>query len=360
MYDFLVVGAGFAGCTIAERLASRSNKKVLLIDKRSHLGGNAYDYYDDHGILIHKYGPHIFHTNSESVFKYLSKFTEWRHYEHRVLAYVNKSLVPIPINLKTINSIYGWNLDSIQLQQYFDKIREPILDIRTSEDVIVNQIGRDLYELFYKNYTKKQWNLYPSQLDKSVTSRIPIRTDVNDRYFNDKYQVMPSDGYSKLFANMVDNKNITVLLDTEYEGIKEIRYKTLIYTGSVDEFFDYKHGKLPYRSLRFKHKTFDKEVFQPVGVINYPNDHKYTRVTEYKHLTGQISDKTTVTYEYPTIEGDPYYPIPTAENKQLYHKYKVLTSSIQNTFFIGRLGSYQYYNMDQVVAQALKLFAKLR
>ncbi|MFC5408153.1 UDP-galactopyranose mutase [Larkinella bovis] len=360
-YDFAIVGAGYAGSVLAERLASQSGKKVLLIDKRPHIGGNAYDYYNEDGILIHLYGPHIFHTNSPEVFGYLSNFTEWRPYEHRVLASVEGQLLPIPINLDTVNKLYGKNFTSEELSEYFKTVGEPVEDIRTSEDVVVSQVGRDLYEKFFKNYTKKQWGVYPSELDKSVTSRIPTRTNQDDRYFSDEFQSMPLHGFTKMFEKMVDQPNITLMLSTDFRDVKDsLSYDQLIYTGPVDEYFDHCFGKLPYRSLRFEHQTLNEEWHQPVAVVNYPNDHAYTRVTEYKHLTGQEHPtKTSITFEYPQSEGDPYYPVPMPENAELYRKYKQLADQQENVHFVGRLGTYRYYNMDQVVAQALTLYKKL-
>jgi UDP-galactopyranose mutase len=361
MYDYLIVGAGFAGSVLAERLAAGSKKRVLIIDKRNHIGGNAYDHYNEDGILIHKYGPHIFHTNSDEVFEYLSRFTPWRPYEHKVLASVDKKLLPIPINLDTVNKLYNKRMTSEQLEKYFESIREEIQYIKTSEDVVVSQVGRDLYEKFFRGYTRKQWGCDPSELDKSVTSRIPTRTNRDDRYFTDKHQAMPLYGYTKMFENMLNHQNIHIMLNTDYKDIDGvIPYKEIIYTGPVDEFFDYCYGKLPYRSLSFKHETVNKKQFQPVAVVNYPNDNKYTRITEYKHLTGQShSEKTSITYEFPSWEGDPYYPVPRAENAELYRKYKELADALPNVHFVGRLATYRYYNMDQVVAQALTTYKHL-
>lgn len=360
MFDYLIVGAGFAGSVLAERLATRSNKKVLIIDKRSHIGGNAYDHYNEEGILVHKYGPHIFHTNSKDVFDYLSQFTEWRSYEHRVLASVDGQLVPMPINLDTINTLYGLNLTSFQLEEWFESVAEKVPVIRTSEDVVVSKIGRELYEKFFKNYTRKQWAMDPSELDKSVTSRVPTRTNRDNRYFTDTYQAMPLHGYTRMFENMLAHLNIKIMLNTDYrEIINVIPYKEMIFTGPVDEYFDYKFGKLPYRSLEFRHETLNTETFLPTAVVNYPNEHAYTRVTEFKYLTGQKHPKTSVVYEFPRAEGDPYYPVPRPENAELYNKYKKLADQTPHVHFVGRLATYKYYNMDQVVAQALTLYKKI-
>jgi UDP-galactopyranose mutase len=360
MFDYLIVGAGFAGSVLAERLASQAGKKVLVCDRRSHIAGNAYDHYNDDGILVHRYGPHIFHTNSRDVFEYLSNFTEWRRYEHRVLASVDGQLVPIPINLDTINKLYSLSLTAFQVEEFFASVAEPKDSIRTSEDVVVSKVGRELYEKFFRNYTRKQWDMDPSELDRSVTARVPTRTNRDDRYFTDTYQAMPLHGFTRMFEAMLSHPNIKVMLNTDYREIQQvIPYKEMIYTGPVDEFFDLRFGKLPYRSLQFKHETLNENVHQPAAVINYPNEHLYTRVTEFKYLTGQEHPKTSIVYEYPKAEGDPYYPVPRPENAELYKKYKELADATPDVHFVGRLATYKYYNMDQVVAQALALFAKL-
>ena len=360
MFDYLIVGAGFAGSVLAERLASQFGKKVLIIDTRSHIGGNAYDHYDNSGILVHKYGPHIFHTNSRNVFEYLSQFTEWRPYEHRVLASVDGQCVPIPINLDTINKLYGLNLTSFQLEEFFASVAEPKDYIHTSEDVVVSKVGRELYEKFFRNYTRKQWDIDPSELDKSVTARVPTRTNRDDRYFTDSYQAMPLHGYTRMFEKMLSHANIKIMLNTDYREIASvIPYREMIYTGPVDGFFDYRYGKLPYRSLEFKHETINAPVHQPAPVINYPNEHLYTRVTEFKYLTGQEHSKTSIVYEYPRAEGDPYYPVPRPENAEIYKQYKALADATPGVHFVGRLATYKYYNMDQVVAQALTLYNQL-
>ncbi len=359
-YDYLVVGAGFAGSVLAERLATVLDKRVLIIDKRDHVGGNTFDYLDAAGILVHRYGPHIFHTNSAEVIDYLSQFTEWRDYEHRVLASVDGQLLPIPINLDTINRLYNLSLDAAGMQAFLaERVENPAL-IRTSEDIVVSRVGRDLYTKFFQGYTRKQWGLDPSQLDSSVAGRIPIRFSRDDRYFADTFQVMPRDGYTRLFERMLDHPNIEQALGIDYREVRKLYpgIKT-IFTGPVDEFFDYRFGKLPYRSLSFDHKTFDREQYQSAPVVNYPNDHSYTRVTEFKYLTGQKSSKTSVVFEYPQAEGDPYYPIPRPENAALYARYRELAERAEDVHFVGRLATYRYYNMDQVVAQALSVARKI-
>jgi UDP-galactopyranose mutase len=360
MFDYLIVGAGYAGSVLAERLAAGAGKKVVIIDKRPHIGGNAYDHYNEAGVLVHRYGPHIFHTNSREVFEYLSRFTEWRPYEHRVRASVDGQLLPIPINLDTVNQLYGLNLTSFQLEDFFASVAEKKEQIRTSEDVIVNKVGRELYEKFFRNYTRKQWGMDPSELDAQVTARVPVRTNRDDRYFTDTYQAMPLRGYTRMFENMLDHPNIKIMLNTDYREVERmIPFREMIYTGPVDEFFEFRFGKLPYRSLEFKHQTLDQQVWQPAPVVNYPNEHPYTRITEFKYLTGQEHAKTSIVYEFPRAEGDPYYPVPRPENTELYKKYQALADATPGVHFAGRLATYKYYNQDQVVAQALTLYKKL-
>ncbi|MGI8786474.1 MAG: UDP-galactopyranose mutase [Pyrinomonadaceae bacterium] len=344
MFDYLIVGADFAGSVLAERLAVGSDKKVLICDRRPHIAGNAFDFYNDEGILIHKYGPHIFHTNSKDVFDYLSRFTEWRSYQHRVLAFVDGMLVPMPINLDTINKLYGLNLTAFEVEEFFEKLAEKREHIKTSEDVVVSKIGRELYEKFFRNYTRKQWGLDPSQLDASITARVPTRTNRDDRYFTDSYQAMPKHGYTKMFERMLDSPNIKIMLNCDYREIQnQIDFKEMIYTGPVDAFFNYRYGKLPYRSLEFKHETHNTEVFQSAPVVNYPNEQAFTRITEFKYLTGQEHRKTSIVYEFPRAEGDPYYPIPRKENADFYAKYKTLADARPDVHFVGRLATYKYY-----------------
>jgi len=363
-YDYLIVGAGFAGSVLAERLASQHGARVLLIDRRNHVGGNAYDEKDDAGILYHKYGPHIFHTNSDAVVDYLSQFTEWRPYEHRVLACVRGKQVPIPINRTTLNKLFDANLETDEdAEKYLASRAEPVDEIQTSEDVVINAVGEELYRLFFRGYTRKQWGLDPSELDKQVTSRIPTRTNTDDRYFSDTFQAMPLDGYTAMFERMLDHPLIDKALGVDFRDMKDRAYEIadhIIYTGPIDEYFDFRFGKLPYRSLKFDHQTLDQEWFQPVAVVNYPSeDVPFTRISEYKHLTGQEHPRTTITYEYPSAEGDPYYPIPRPENQELFKKYEALADQTGKVTFVGRLATYRYYNMDQIVGQALATFRRM-
>ncbi len=361
-YDYLIVGAGFAGSILAERLASQHNASVLLIDRRPHIGGNAYDEKNAAGILYHKYGPHIFHTNSEQVVEYLSQFTEWRPYEHRVLAQARGQLVPIPINRTTLNMLFDAKLETDEDAAAFLASRaEPVEDIRTSEDVVVNAIGRELYELFFRGYTRKQWDLDPSELDKQVTSRIPTRTNTDDRYFADTFQAMPLHGYTAMFEKMLDHPLIEIRTGVDFRDVRdEVDAGHIIYTGPIDEYFDFRFGKLPYRSLKFDHQTIEQEQYQSVGTVNFPSpDVPYTRISEYKHLTGQEAPVTTITYEYPSAEGDPYYPIPRPENQELFKRYEALADSTEGVTFVGRLATYRYYNMDQIVGQALATFRRM-
>lgn len=360
MFDYLIVGAGFAGSVLAERLARGLNKRVLIVDKRAHIGGNAYDEHDAHGILIHRYGPHIFHTASAEIFDYLSRFTEWRQYQHRVRAMVDGRLVPIPINLDTINTLYGTHLDSAGMKAFLASVAEKRDPLVNSEDVVINGVGRELYEKFFRGYTRKQWGLDPSELDAQVTARVPLRFNRDDRYFSDAYQAMPARGFTHMFGNMLDHPKIKILLNTDYREVRdEVKFDQVIFTGPVDEYFDYEFGKLPYRCLEFKHETHHRPVFQDAPVVNYPNEYAYTRCTEFKYLTGQEHPLTSIVYEFPGTKGDPYYPIPRPDNAALYKKYQARADATPGVHFVGRLATYRYYNMDQVVGQALTLFGKI-
>lgn len=357
--DVLVVGAGFAGSVSARLLAEDRGLRVLVIDRRPHVGGNAYDTVDEHGVLVHSYGPHIFHTNSEKVVEFLSRFTEWRPYEHRVVAEVDGRFVPMPINRRTLEALHGVRLqDETSAAAYLESLAEPRPALSTSEDSVLAKVGHDLYERLFRGYTRKQWDLDPSQLHASVCARIPVRANDDDRYFTDSFQQMPADGYTAMFERMLDHPNITVQTGVEYDAISdEHRDVPLVWTGPIDAFFGYRYGELPYRSLRFEHElraTPGGRLAQPTGTVNYPNERiPYTRVTEYRHLTGQVAECTTLAYEFPSADGDPYYPIPRPENRELYHRYEQLADARPDVLFVGRLARYQYLNMDQVVAGAL-------
>ena len=363
--DTLVVGAGFAGAVVAERLASTCGQSVLVIDRRDHIGGNAYDYEDDHGVRVHAYGPHIFHTNARRVVDYLSRFTDWRPYEHRVLAKVGDRLLPIPINRTTVNELYGLDLSTDEEVAAFYAARaEPVERVRTSEDAVVAQVGRDLYEKFFRGYTRKHWQRDPSGLHASVCARIPTRTNTDDRYFGDWHQQMPSDGYTAMFERILDQPGIEVRLGVDFHELEgEVEYDHLVYTGPIDRYFDYEYGALPYLSLEFEFRnepTPDGGLIQPVGQINYPGeDVPWTRTTEFRHLTGQPHPSSTVAVEYSRSQGDPYYPIPSDDSRALYQRYRDRAAPLRDVTFVGRLARYQYLNMDQVVGQALATFERL-
>ena len=358
--SILIAGAGFAGSVAARELADAGHK-VHLIDKRPHIAGNAFDEFDAHGVQIHRYGPHIFHTNSERVWGYLSRFTEWHPYEHRVRGVVTGKLYPFPINRDTLNLLYGLDLDEAGAAAFFERVREPREPVRSSEDVVLNSVGRDLYEKFFLNYTRKQWGMEPSQLKAGVAARIPVRTNTDDRYFTDTFQAMPLHGYTKMFERMLNHPNITVELSVEFADVRQRGgFDHVVYTGPIDAYFSHCFGPLPYRSLRFEHEHLPGvEQFQPVGTVNYPNDHAYTRITEFKHLKGQQHPGTSIVREYPQTDGDPYYPIPSDENETLFKRYQALAEAEEGVTFVGRLAEYRYYNMDQVVGAALTAAQRL-
>jgi UDP-galactopyranose mutase len=359
-FDFLIVGAGYAGAVCARELAD-AGYTILLIDKRDHIAGNAFDKRDEHGILIHPYGPHIFHTNSKRVFAWLSRFTDWRFYEHRVLANVGGDLYPIPINRTTINKVFGLNLAEDEVESFLEKKRTVLSSIKTSEDVVLSSVGSELCDLFFRGYTKKQWDLDLSELSAGVAARIPTRTNDDDRYFGDSYQFMPSEGYTAMFERILNSDRITVRTGLDFfESDLRKHAKKVIYTGPIDRFYDYCFGKLPYRSLVFRHEHLSQsDQFQSVGTVNYPNHEEFTRITEFKKLTGQVATGTSIVREYPTWEGDPYYPVPNPSNEQLFKKYEEKADKEESVYFIGRLAQYRYYNMDQVVGAALSLSEKL-
>lgn len=364
-YDVIIIGAGISGATIAERYARMLNKKVLVIEKRDHIGGNCYDFYDKAGILVSKYGAHLFHTNDESVWKYLQMFSNWRPYIHTVLSSVDGKLVPIPVNIKTVNLLFDLN---IQTEDEMKKwLKTQIVDIKNpknSEELALSRVGKTLYEKLFKNYTIKQWNTDPKNLDASVIGRIPLRTNFDPRYFSDKYQAMPALGYTKIFEKMLSHPNITIQLNTDYFKVKKNlkNFEKLFFTGPIDMYFREKSTKkLGYRSLRFEFETFDFPYYQINSVINYPNNHEFTRILEFKHMYGQKHPKTTIAKEYPTWEGEPYYPVLSKENLELYEFYKKEADleTKKEIYFVGRLANYKYFNMDQAFTNALCLFYQL-
>lgn len=371
--DALIVGAGFAGMVVAERLSNALGWKCVVVDQRDHIGGNAYDYYDDAGVLIHKYGPHYFRTNSERIKEYLSQFTEWQPVDYTIKSYTDGRYWNFPINLNTFEQLIGRSATSEEFVQWLEETREKIENPQNSEEVITSQVGRELYEKFFKGYTIKQWKKHPRELDKSVCGRIPIRTNRDDRYLRESFQALPKDGYTALFKRMLDSSpDVEVQLETSFDQAKQdYSYKHLIYTGPIDAYFDHRHGMLPYRSLRFEHESFAGEAldsreevsgkkgfWQPAMQVNYPSENvDFTRIVEIKHATGQDVEATTIVREYPADYADtqePYYPVPMEQSKRLYEQYRELADQEDNVTFTGRLGTYRYYNMDQVVGMALK------
>ena len=363
-FDFLIVGAGFAGSVLAERIATQLGQTCLIVEKRNHIGGNAYDHYDAAGVLVHDYGPHYFRTNSQRIVEYLSQFTEWHSVEYKILSWTDGKFWQFPINLNTFEQLIGRASTSQEMEAQLAEWRVQIDNPKNSEEVIVSQVGWKLYEMFFKNYTRKQWQRDAKDLDASVCGRIPIRTNRDDRYLSESFQALPKDGYTKMFEKMLAHPKIEVRLNTDCrEARAQVRFDHLIFTGPIDEYFDHCFGPLPYRSLRFEPETIAQEFFQPAMQVNYPNDHDFTRIVEIKHATGQKLPATTIVREYPQNFGpgrEPYYPIPAPDAKALYSKYAERAVSEKNVSFVGRLATYRYYNMDQVVATALKEFEQLK
>ncbi len=370
-YDVIIVGAGISGCTLAERYATQLQKKVLIIEKRDHIGGNCYDFINNDGILVSKYGAHLFHTQYEDVWRYVNLFSEWYPYEHKVLASVDGKLVPVPVNITTVNMLLGLNLkNEEEMDQWLLENQVKINNPQNGEEAAMARVGKVLYEKIFKNYTKKQWDRYPAELDASVLNRIPVRNNFDDRYFTDKYQALPKNGYTKIFEKMLDHPNIEVMLNTDYFALRDslFGYEKLFYTGPIDQFFDFKFSigaELEYRSLNFVWETHNTEYFQENSVINYPNEHEYTRIVEYKYFTKQKHPKTTISKEYsaPYIRGEnePYYPIPNPRNQEIYAKYQQAAEDLEQKgiYFVGRLANYKYFNMDQAFKNALDLFHTL-
>lgn len=361
MYDFLIVGAGFSGSVLAERLAN-DGKKALVIDKRNHIGGNCYDYSSEDGILVQKYGPHIFHTAEKKVFDYMCRFTKFNNYRHKVIAFYRGRYYPIPINRTTINSFYGLKLKNEQeVKDFLETKRAKIEKIDNSRDVVVSRFGAEMYEAFVKHYTKKQWDLYPEELDRSVLERLPIRYNTNPYYFDDKYQGMPKNGFTQIFEKMLKKKNITVLINTDFfEKKNKFKFRKMVYTGKIDQFFKYKFGKLDYRCINFAFETLNKKNYQPNSVVNYTdNDVEFTRTTEFKKFYMKKGKKTVICKEYPTWEGEPSYPVMDEKNEKLIKKYMGEANKLKNVYFAGRLGTHRYLNMDRAVSEALKLYEKI-
>lgn len=366
-YDFLVVGSGFSGCVLAERIANQLDKKVLIVEKRDHIGGNCYDYYDEHGILVHKYGPHLFHTKMQKVWEYLSQFTGWHPYEHKVLAVIDDQTVPIPFNFNTIEKLFdkdkAQRLNSLLVQRYGEGKKIPILKLMETDEPELKELADYIYKKMFLGYNIKQWGFKPEELDFTVSSRVPVTLSRDNRYFHDKFQAIPKNGYTELFKKMIDHENIDLVLNKDYKDVQnEVDFQKMIYTGEIDYYYDFKLGKLPYRSLRFDLKNEKVEYFQDSTQVNYPNDHDYTRITEFKHCTGQVSNSTTIAYEYPEPyefgKNDPYYPVPRDENHELFKQYEELAANEKDVYFTGRLANYKYYNMDETVGVALQLFEK--
>lgn len=364
----LVVGSGLSGIVLAERIASQLNEEVLVIDQRDHLGGNCYDY-KEHNIHVHKYGTHILHTSDENVWSYLSKFTKWEPYMHEVKGIIDGKECPIPFNINAIQQMFPKSmadkLESKLIEKFGYNVKVPILELRNQEDKDLNFLAEYIYEKIFLDYTVKQWGIKPEDLDPSVTGRVPVYISKDDRYFQCKYQAIPRNGYTAMMQEIVNHPNITLKLNTDFMSIKdEIEYENLYYTGAIDEFFDYKHGELPYRSLTLDFVTYDKEYFQSNSVINYPCNYDFTRTGEYKYFLDDKSDKTIVSYEYPKeyIRGktERYYPIIKSENQALYEKYLEEAKKHDNIIFFGRLGDYRYYDMDKCVARSLEVFEQIK
>lgn len=362
-YDIIIIGAGISGATLAERFANIQKKKVLVIENRKHIGGNCHDFFNKQGILVPRYGPHFFHTNYHDVWEYVNRFTKWLKYEHRVLSNIDakKQLVSVPININTINTLLDLNIkNGDEMRKWFKMNTLKIKNPKNSEELALATMGKELYEKIFKNYTKKQWDLWPHELNSSVLARIPIRYNFDDRYFSDEYQAMPKHGYTKMFENMLDNPRIKLLLNTDFYKIKNKikNYDKIFYSGPIDSFFEYKYGKLQYRSLKFSHKILNTEYYQPIAQINFPNNYKFTRITEPKHATGQKHKKTAIIKEYSKNSGEPYYPVPTDSNYKILNLYnrEAHKAMRRNIYFIGRLAEYKYFNMDQAFKNALDVF----
>ena len=361
--DLIIVGAGLSGCVIAERAANLLNWKVLIVERRNHIAGNCYDRTMDNGIMIHQYGPHYFRTNSPEIVNYLSDFTTWIEGNYIVKSLYKNKLYPFPINLDTLEQFFGQSLDQEKAKVLLENKKEKIVSPQNSEEFVLSRVGHELYEAFYLNYTLKQWGIHPRELAATVCGRIPVRFNRDHRYVDHRFQIMPELGYTAMVQNMLQHPNIELLLNTDYRDIDISSYKAIVYSGAIDEYFNYSFGRLPWRSLQFKLKEYNQEFVQPCVVLNYPNDYDYTRTTETKHITGQKHDNTVVMYEYPAATGEPFYPVPSEENQKQYKHYKVLAdieTKERNVHFVGRLARYAYLNMDEVIEQALETFETIK
>jgi UDP-galactopyranose mutase len=364
-YDIVVIGAGISGAVLAERFAS-VGKKVLVIEKRDHIAGNCYDFIDKNGILVSKYGAHLFHTNDESVWQYVNRFANWYEWKHKVIADVGGIRVPIPVNITTVNKLFGLNMTTEEeMKKWLKEHQAVITKPSNGKEAALSKVGEVLYEKMFRHYTKKQWDKYPEELDASVLDRIPVRSNFDDHYFSDKYQALPEGGFTKMFSKILSHPNITIRLKTDYFDIREkiTDYEKLFYTGPIDRFFNFRHSleeKLEYRSINFVFETVNKEYYQENSVVNYPDaDVPYTRIIEYKHFGNQKSSKTTIVKEYTVDSGEPYYPVPNSRNQQIYERYKKEAEGLTDIFFVGRLANYKYFNMDQAFKNSLDLFDML-
>ncbi len=377
MIDYIIVGSGLAGVVMAERIATQLNKKVLIIEKRNHIGGNCFDFKDENNVLIHKYGPHLFHTNNKEVIDYLSNFTTWDIYNHEVLAYIDGKKVSIPFNFNTLYEVFPTSkakaLEERLLETYDYNSKVPILELKKSTDKDLQFLADFIYDKIFVNYTAKQWGMKPEDMDGAVTARVPVFIGRDNRYFNDSYQMLPKHGYTAMINSMLNHKNIKIMLNTDFKEICELKEKDfylfgskfdgkIIYTGQIDELFEYKFGELPYRSVDMKFETVECEFYQEKATVNYPNDYDFTRITEFKHIHPTNSPKTTILKEYPQEyiigQNTPYYPIFTTENQEKYSKYLEHSQEFKSLVMVGRLAEYKYYDMDDMVERALEIFEK--
>ncbi|HZF71589.1 UDP-galactopyranose mutase [Sulfuricurvum sp.] len=379
MFDYIIIGAGFAGSVAAERLSTEANKKVLIIEKRNHIAGNCFDYKNENNILIHKYGPHLFHTSNQKVWDYLSNFTEWQIYHHKVLAFIDGQKVSVPFNINTLYKLFPTSiakkLEEKLLENFPFNSKIPILELKQSNDADLSFLADFVYDKVFVNYTAKQWGMKPEDLDSAVTARVPLFIGKDDRYFNDTFQAVPKHGYTKLFENLLDNKNIKIMLNTDSKEVMNIKNEKfylfgnefngkIIYTGQIDELFDYRFGELPYRSVEMKFETVEKDYFQEAATVNYPNDYTFTRITEFKHIHPVNSSKTTILKEYPQQhiqnKTTPYYPIFTEENQLKYQQYKEYSKQFTNLILLGRLAEYKYYDMDDIIERVLEVIGEIK